>query len=207
MCRYAEPSAVNIVFAFDHLLGVGPADGVCGADGRFVSGTDPVYMVTRLLPVDAFLKNSGSLTDFQNINNRIGIEKIFASTHRSTRHIGGDFHNGFHLCGFLEGSGIDRIATLIDVISLLLTANRFGGHRFRNQCRSRQIALMTKTLNVRSACIGDYLHIGVIHRTDKTVKTVDQIAACLIEGTLGKVLQQRIETFGSSKRELILGDG
>ncbi len=61
-------------------------------------------------------------------------------------------------------------------------------------------------MDIGSARVGDHLDIGSIHRTDKAVETADQIASRLIEGTLGKVLQQRIESFSGGKGELVFGD-
>ncbi len=202
----AEPAAVHIILAFDHLLGVGPAHGIGGADGRFIARADPVHMVAGLLPVDAFLKNGGTLTDLQNIHDRIGIEQILTAADRATGHIGGHLHNGFHLRGLFERRGVHRITALADVVGFLFTTHRLDGHRLGNQCGGGQIPLMAKALNVGPARVGDHLDIGIIHRADKAVETADQIASRLIEGTLGKVLQQRIETFGSGKGELVFGD-
>ena len=207
VCGNTKPAAIHIILAFDHLLGIGPAHGIGGSDGRFISGTDPVDMVAGLLPVDAFLKNGRTLTDLQNIHNRIGIEQILTAADRATSHVGGHLHNGFHLSGLFEWRGVDRITALTDVVGFLFTTNRFGGHRLGNQCGCGKIPLMAEALNVGSARIGNHLDIGIIHRSDKAVETADQIAACLIEGTLGKVLQKRVEPFSGGKGELILGDG
>ena len=64
---------------------------------------DPIqsHVVARLLPVHPFLEDGRALADFQDVHDRVGGEKIFATAHRTPGDVAGDLDDGLHLGGFL----------------------------------------------------------------------------------------------------------
>ena len=190
MVGLSEPAAVHVVGALDHLLGVGPAHRVGGADGRFVAGAEPVDMVARLLPVHALLEDGRALADLEDVHDGIGVEQVFAAAHRAASDVAGDLDDGLHLGRLLERRGVDRIAALVDVEGLLLAAHRLGSDGFGHQGRGGQIALMPEALDVGASGVGDRLHAVVIDAADEGVEAPHQIASGLVEGALGQVLNQ-----------------
>ena len=156
-------------------------------------------MVTRLLPVHAFLEDGRPLADLEDVHDGIGIEQVFAAAHRAASDVAGDLDDGLHLGRLLERRGVDRIAALVDVEGFLLTAHRFGGDGFRYQGRGGQIALMPEALDVGASGVGDRLHAVVVDAADKGIEATHQVASGLIEGAFGEILNQGIEPLGGGE--------
>ena len=206
MIGLTEPAAVRVIGAFEHLLGVGPTHRVGGADGGFVARTEPIYMVAGLLPVHPLLEDGRPLADLENVHHRIGIEQIFTAADRTASDVAGNLDDSFHLGRLLERRGVDRVTALVDVEGLLLAAHRFGGNRFGHLGRGGQIALMPEALDVGASGVGDCLDAIVVGAADERVETFHQVASGLVEGSLGQVLDQRIEALGGGEGELVFSN-
>ena len=62
-------------------------------------------------------------------------------------------------------------------------------------------------LDVGAPGVGDDLDALAVAAADEAVEPVDQVAARLVEGPLGQVVEQRVQPFGRREGELVLGDG
>ena len=65
---------------------------------------------------------------------------------------------------------------------------------------------MPEALDIGPPGVGDRLHAVVVDAADEGVEAPHQIASGLIEGALGQVLNQGIQSLGGGEGELVLGD-
>ena len=206
MARTSEPTSVHVVRPLDHLFGIGPADGVGRADGRFVAGAQPVHVVAGLLPVRSFLKDRRALAHLEDIHHRVGDEQVLAAPDGAAGDVGDDLHDGLDLSGFLERRVVEGIAPGADHVGLLFTPDRFDRRGLGHQGGCGQVFLQAEPLDIGSARVGDHLDVLAVVVADEAVESLDQITAGLVVGPLGQVLEQRVQPLGGREGELILGD-
>ncbi len=163
-------------------------------------------MVARLLPVHALLEDRRALADFKNIDDRIRLEQVLAAADRAARHVGGRLDDGFNLGGLFERRAVERVAALVRVEGLLLAADSLGRHGFRDNGSRGQVELEPVALDIGAARVGDHIDIVDANVAKKAVEAFDEIAARLIKGALGEVLQERLQPLRRREGELILGD-
>ena len=186
---------------------MGPAHGVGDADGRFAVYPEPVHIIAGLLSVHAFLKNGRALAYFEDIRHRIRGQQILVAFHRVAGDIGNDLDDGLDLGALLQWCAVKGIAPSADVVCLLLAAHRFGGSGFGSHRGCRQVFLQAITLDIGPFGVSDDFDVVPVAVTDKAVQPIDQVAARLVEGSFGRVLEQRIQALGRNEGELILSDG
>ena len=58
---------------------------------------------------------------------------------------------------------------------------------------------MPEALDVGASGVGDRLHAVVVDAADKGVEATHQVASCLVEGALGQILNQGIQSLGGGE--------